>query len=317
MFFTTNPPNPEAVNADAIEALNLFIAGEHSAVAVGKLSDLDRATAAAASPLWPRIPTDVRRFVVHQMLEQAEANIILNFSRLLNIALDDPDIEIRSLAIQGLWEDESTTLLERLLGMLESEREPTVRAAIAEALGAFSLRGFEGDLDPKWGEVIRPTLLGLYRSNEPIGVRTKALGSLAYFSDDPDVEAAIRDAFDSPYHELHTSAIFAMGINLDERWFDTLLLTMADEDPEMRFEAVRAIGRFGDERAISRVLDLLDDEDREVQLAAIEALGQIGGKTAMATLRRLMRSDDIVISDAADEALHEATIVSGSVRFDS
>jgi hypothetical protein len=30
-----------------------------------------------------------------------------------------------------------------------------------------------------------------------------------------------------------------------------------------------------------------------------------------------MRSDDIVISDAADEALHEATIVSGSVRFDS
>jgi HEAT repeat protein len=317
MFFTTNPPNPEDVNADAIAALNQFISGEPSAVAVGKLSDLDRAAAAVAGRLWPRIPTDVRRFVVHQMLEQAEANVILNFSRVLIIALDDPDIEVRSLAIQGLWEDESTTLLERLLGMLENEREPTVREAIAEALGAFSQREFEGELDPKWGEMIRPALLGLYRSNESIGVRTKALVSLAYFSDDPDVEAAIRDAFESPYSELQASAIFAMGINLNERWFDTLLLTLADEDPETRFEAVRAIGRYGDERAISRVLDLLDDEDREVQLAAIEALGQIGGRTAMSTLRRLMRSDDIVISEAADEALHEATIVSGSVRFDS
>ncbi|HEX7104021.1 MAG TPA: HEAT repeat domain-containing protein, partial [Nitrolancea sp.] len=170
--------------------MNQFIAGEHSAVAVGKLSDLDRATATVAGPLWPRIPIDVRRFVVHQMLEQAEANIALNFSRLLIIALDDPDIETRSLAIQGLWEYESSTFLERLLGMLESEREPTVREAIAEALGSFSLRAFEEELDPKWGDVIRRALLDLFRSNESIGVHTKALISLAYFSDDPDVEAA-------------------------------------------------------------------------------------------------------------------------------
>jgi HEAT repeat protein len=317
MFFTTNPPNPESVNQDAIEALNQFIAGDQNAVAVVTLSDLDRATAQAAGSLWSRIPVDTRRFVVHNMLEQAEANIEFNFSRLLTIALNDPDSEVRAVAIQGLWEDESTTFLERLLGLLQREPEQLVREAIAEALGAFSLRAAEERLDQHWGDEIRSALLDLYRSRESIGVRRKALMSLAYFCDDAEVEAVIRDAFDSPYHDLQTSAVFAMGLNLDEQWFDIVLRSMADEDPEMRFEAVRAVGRFGDERAISSVLDLLDDEDREVQVAAIEALGEIGGKTAMSTLRRLVKSDDIVLSEAADEALHEATMVSGSVRLDS
>jgi len=317
MFFTTNPPNPESVNADAIEALNQFIAGERNAVAIVKLSDLDRATARAAGSLWLRIPDDVRRFVARQMLEQAEANVALNFARTFFVALGDPDNEIRLIAIQGLWEDESTAFLEQLLDMVKREHEPTVREAIAEALGPFSLLAFEEELDAKWSDEIRTTLLSLYHSNESIGTRKKALISMAYFCEDPDVEEAISEAFDSVYSDLQTAAIFAMGLNLDDRWFDILMQAMSDEEPEMRFEAVRAIGRFGDERAISSVLDLLDDEDREVQLAAIEALGEIGGKTATATLRRLVKSDDVVISEAADEALHEATIASGSTRLDS
>lgn len=317
MFSTTNPPNPESVNAEAIEALNQFVRGQRDAVAVGRLSDLDRATAVVAGSRWLQVPDDVRRFVVHQMLEQAEANIAVNFSRMFFIALGDPDSEVRSVAIQGLWENGSTAFLERLLNMLESEPEPFVREAIAEALGPFSLRAFEEELDPKWGDAIRAALLALFRSDESIGIRKKALISLGYFCADPDVEEAIQEAFGSAYHDLQTAAIFAMGLNLDPQWFDLLLRTMSDEDPELRFEAVRAIGRFGDERALLPVLDLLEDEDREVQLAAIEALGDIGGRTAISTLRRLTRSDDDVISDAAGDALHEATVASGPFRFDS
>jgi HEAT repeat protein len=317
MFSTTNPPNPESVNADAIAALNEFVAGQRNAVDVVKLSDLDRATTRSAGPLWARIPEDGRRFVMRQMLEQAEANIELNFSRMFFIALDDPDDEVRSLAIQGLWEEEGTSFLARLLEMLKGEPEPLVREAIAEALGSYSLRAFEEEIDPKWGDEIRQALLDLFRSNESIGVRKKALISLAYFCEDPEVEEAISEAYDSAYHDLQTAALFAMGLNLDERWFDVLLNVLADEDPEMRFDAVRALGRFGDERAISPVIDLLEDEDREVQLAAVEALGEIGGKTATATLRRLVKSNDVALSEAADEALHEATIASGSMRLNS
>lgn len=316
MFFTTNQPNPDSVDTDAIEALNQFIAGERNAIAVGKLSDLDRATVRASHSLWLRIPTDVRRFVVHQMLEQAEANVTLNFARLLVAVLDDPDAEIRALAIHGIWEDESTSSLERLLHMLEHEPEPVVREAIAEALGTFSLLVFEEAIDAKWGDEIRRVLFGLYESGESIGVHKKSLISLACFSDDPDVETAILDAFESPYHDLQTAAIFAMGLNLNHRWFDIVLQSLSDEDPETRYEAVRAIGRFGDERAVTAILDLLEDEDREVQLAAIEALGEIGGKTAMSTLRGIVKTDDVVIKEAAEEALHVATIVSGSARLD-
>jgi HEAT repeat protein len=316
MFFTTNPPSPEAASPEAIRVLNEFVAGEQNAVDVPKLSDIDRATARAAAVLWSQIPTDVRRFVAHQMLEQAESNLELNFSRMLLIALDDADAEVRTSAIQGLWEDDSNELLSRLLTLLETETEAIVREAIAEALGAYSFLASLEDLDVEDAEQVRTVLLDLFQSDEPIAVRKRALESLAYFPDDPEVEDAIEEAFASQYHGLRISAIFAMGRNVSERWFSVLLGEMQDEDAEVRFEATRAIGAFGDERAVSLLIDMVDDEDREVQLAAIGALGAIGGTVAVGTLRRILRSEDAVINDAAQEALTEATIATDPLRFD-
>ncbi|HVB64704.1 MAG TPA: HEAT repeat domain-containing protein [Nitrolancea sp.] len=281
-----------------------------------KLSDIDRATAHAAAALWSQIPTDVRRFVARQMVEQAEANLELNFSRMLSIALDDPDAEVRTSAIQGLWEDESNDLLNRLLLLLESETEPLVREAIAEALSAYSYLALLEELDDEDVERVRRALLDLYQSDEPIAVRKRALESLAYFPDDLEVEDAIDEAFGSQYHDLRVGAIFAMGRNVSERWFGVLLGEMQDEDAEIRFEATRAIGMFGDERAVSLLIDMVDDEDREVQLAVIGALGAIGGTVAVGTLRRILRSEDSVINDAAQEALTEATIATDPLRFD-
>ncbi|HEX3723723.1 MAG TPA: HEAT repeat domain-containing protein [Nitrolancea sp.] len=316
MFFTTNRPNPESENTDVIRVLNEFIAGERNAVAVRLLSDLDRPSVRPAKDLWLQIPTDVRLFVTRQMLDQAETNVQLDFSRMFTIALDDPDDEVRTLAIQGLWEDESTAQLDRFLSMLEFEAEPTVRAAIVEALGAFTYRAALEELDEGPAQRLRSVLLDIFAADEPVAVRKRALESVAYFQNDLDVEDAIDEAYESDYQDLRIGAIFAMGRNLSARWFDLLLNEMQDEDPEVRFEATRAIGLFGDERAVSLLLDLLDDEDREVQLAAIGSLGEIGGTVAIGTLRRIVRSDDSVVSDAAGEALTQATISTDPLRLD-
>jgi hypothetical protein len=315
MFFTTNPPSPDSADPELIQVLADLGAGRLNAADIPKFSDIDRSTAYATMPSVRRLPTDARRFVVRQMVEQSEANVELNFSRMLRFLLADPDVEVRALAIQGLWEDESGAFVDQLLSMLDVENESTVREAIAESLGRFALLASTGEIDGERAERIRRALLDLYYSDEPVATRKRALESVAYFCDDDEVEDAIAESFDSIIHEFRIGAIFSMGRNLADRWLPTVLDEMQDSDPEVRFEAARASGEFGDERAVSQLLDLLADEDPEVQMAAVGALGQIGGKVAVGALRRLVRSDDPVVSDAAQDALNQATIASDPLRL--
>lgn len=315
MFLTTNPPSPEQIDPELIQAVTNLDSCKRSAADILKLSDIDRRSAHAIMPKIRALQIDARRFAVRQMVEQSEANVELNFSRVLRQFLNDPDVEVRVLAIQGLWEDESVLFLDQLLEMLTAEDDPLVRETIVESLGRFSYLASVGSVDDERSTRIHDTLMGIYYSAEPVSVRRRALESLAHFCDDVDVEKAIADAFDSIMHDLRISAIYAMGRNLSDRWLPTVIGEMQDSDPEVRFEAARALGEFGDERAVSQLLDLIDDEDVEVQMAAIGALGQIGGKVAIGALRRLARSNDPVLDDAVQDALSQATIVNDPARL--
>lgn len=314
MFFTTNPPSPENLDPEIIQAIADLTSGKRSATDILRLSDIDRGTAAAILPLLRALPVEVRRYVVRQMLEQSETNVQVDFSRVLRQFVDDDDAEVRVLAIQGLWEDEGDRFADQLLDMLETEFDPAVREAIVEGLGRFAFRASTGDLDDKRAARIRDTLIELFQSDEQVAIRRRALESVAYFEDD-EVEEAISEAFDSIIHDLHIASIFSMGRNLSARWFPTVLGEMQDPDAEIRFEAVRASGEFGDERAVSLLLDLVEDEDAEVRMASVIALGQIGGKVAVGALRRLIRDGDPAISETAQEALNQSTISNDPMRL--
>lgn len=314
MFFTTNPPPPDQIDPELVEALAELGEGKRSAVDVARFSDVDRVTAVGVMPRIRALPVDARRFLVRQMLEQSETNLQLDFSRILQHLLDDPDEEVRVLAIQGLWEDENALFADRLLSMLATEFESAVREAIVVSLGRFSYRAATGSLDEERSSQLRNTLLNVFQSSESVAVRRRALESLSYFGD-IEVEEAISEAFDSILHDLKISAIFSMGRNLSNRWLPTVLELLQDSDPEVRFEAARASGEFGDERAVTQLLDLIHDEDPEVQSAAVGALGQIGGKVAVGALRRLARSDDLVLGDAAQDALSQAMTINDPMRL--
>ena len=314
MFFTTNPPSPENLDPEIIQAISELTSGKRNATDILRLSDIDRGTAAAILPLLRSAPLDARRYIVRQMLEQSETNVQVDFSRVLHQFVDDSDAEVRVLAIQGLWEDESVRFADQLLDMLATEFDPAVREAIVEGLGRFAYLASTGELDDDRASRIHHTLIELFQSDEQVAVRRRALESVAYF-DDEEVEEAIAEAFDSIIHDLHIASIFSMGRNLSERWFPTILGEMQDPDAEIRFEAVRASGEFGDERAVSLLLDLLEDEDAEVRMASVVALGQIGGKVAVGALRRLVRDGDPAMSETAQEALNQATVSNDPMRL--
>ncbi len=314
MFFTTNPPSPEDLDPELIQAISELTSGKRNASDVLKLSDIDRGTAAAIMPTLRSLPVEARRFVVRQMLEQSETNVELSFARVQGQFVEDPDAEVRVLAIQGLWEDENPRLADLLLGMLDTEFDAAVREAIVDGLGRFAYLASVGRLDNERASRIHDRLIEIFQSEELVAVRRRALESAAYFEDD-EVEEAISEAFDSIIHDLHISSIFAMGRNLSERWFSTVLVEMQDPDAEIRFEAVRAIGEFGDERAVNLLLDLVDDEDAEVRMAAVTALGQIGGKVSVGALRRLARDGDAATRETAQEALNQATVSIDPMRL--
>lgn len=307
MSSTTSPPEHRPTPDEIAEIVRGAGAGRRSATDVARLSDLGRQDGRQVWQLWLDLPVEARRYLARAMVELAETNVDLNFSRILRHAVDDGDAEVRAVAIAGLWEDESSAFLERLLTTLPTEPEAAVREAVAEALGRFSYRAALGDLPEGEGERVRSTLLALAQSEEPIGVRRRALESVAYF-EDGEVDELIEEAYDSIHHGLRVSALIAMGRNLSERWYDFVLENLDEEDPELRFEAARAAGEYGDQRAVDQLLSLVGDADREVQFAAVGALGQIGGRLAIQALRRVAAHDDEALAEVAQDALAQAAV---------
>ncbi len=277
------------------------------------LSAPTRENMRAFSEVWPGIHVERRRHIIENLVDIAEANFEVDFRRIFRHVLDDPDPAVRAMAIDGLWEDEGQDLIDRFCTMLQNDLSPAVRASAAQALGKYALQAELDELDREPAERIRVLLQDVfYDQSEDIEVRRRALESIAYY-DHADVREIIRTAYEETPHEMHVSAIFAMGRSADPRWSETVLQELNSPSPEIRFEAARAGGELRIKQAVPALLDLLLDPDREVQEAAIWALGQIGGKHAKQALNLIMAGDDPGLADAAEEAFGELLLMEGDI----
>ena len=302
-------PKPQTVEEFRAEVVRLSTAAGTPTDAV-IFSDLERAKVAVVRRLWPSLPLAVRRRLIAQMAELAEEQIEYNFSRALKVALRDEDAQVRATAIAGLWEDEGEDLLAYLLEEALNDPAEAVREVAVRALARFSQLVVEDELSPRWFTPLRARLLELARGDDSPEIRRRALEALAVYTDDPDVTGEIERAYRQGDEMSQVSAVYAMGRNLDARWFDTLLKEMDNSSPSIRYEATKASGEFSDARAVPTLIERLGDDDREVQLAAIGSLGRIGGTAPMNVLRRLASSKDDVVREAAEEALEEASFLS-------
>jgi HEAT repeat protein len=269
------------------------------------LSDLGSADRSDFRENWPALPTERRRFIVHELVQMAEDNIDLDFRHVFLVALEDANPEVRTTAIEGLYEDESRLLLGRLLDMLRRDPDESVREAAAKALGRFTYIAHCTDKLGANGERLRQVLLDSANDeNEDSDVRRRAIESLGYFHGDKEVEGLISGAYESGGLQAE-SAVFAMGRSLDERWEQVVLYELESVLPAMRFEAARAAGEMSLADALPFLTRMIDDRDTEVRLAAILSLGQIGGKPAREALNKALKSSEPAIREAAQEAIDE------------
>lgn len=272
------------------------------------LSDLDAAGTTAFAAAWPRISSERRVEVVEALVELAEDNIELDFRQVFLVCLDDAEAAIRTVAVNGLWEDDRISTLRRMLE-LRSDPAGSVREAVMLFLGRAAYRAEMGELPEQEARTVCTVLLDAASDPEqPVEVRRRAVEGIGYLCESAEAQVKIGRAYAHAEQLMRESALVAMGRSMQRAWFPYIERELRSISPAMRYEAARAVGELGEEGRVlqSALLPLVDDDDTEVSQAAIWSLGQIGGSSARRVLERLARSQDEGRSQVARDALAEA-----------
>jgi HEAT repeat protein len=267
------------------------------------LSDLAPEEMALFSEAWPDIDVARRRQVLKRLVNLAEDNLELDFDGVFRFCISDADGEVKTRAIEGLWECTDHSLIDHLTGLVSEDEEDLVRESAVVGLGKFVLLAELSKLSEEdTGELEQTLLAVLGNTNERINLRCRALEAISPLSK-PYVEDLIRDAYYSESRELQASALYGMGQNCHAGWLPILLKELHSPYPRFRFEATKACGELETEEAVPRLSELIEDDDAQVSLAAIEALGQIGGSAAKAVLEQCLDNPIESIREAAQDAL--------------
>ena len=265
--------------------------------------------------LWTTIEVKRRRQIVQRLVELAEDNLELNFDSILKHCLKDQDDEVRSEAIEGLWENEEASLIDPLINLLEQDSSETVQAAAAIALGKFATLAEHKKLRSCYMPRIQEALLkAITDTRKAVEVSRRALEAVAPISL-PQVKSAIGEAYKSSNSRLKISSIYAMGRSCDPIWLPVLLKELTSSDAEVRYEAAGACGELEEEEAVPLLRRLVSDLDSDVQMAAIQALGKIGTIQAKECLKQCLESNNEAIRHMAEEALNELETLEDPLSF--
>jgi len=137
---------------------------------------------------------------------------------------------------------------------------------------------------------------------------------------DKRVPEAIEEAHESDEQLMRVSAVFAMGRSYDERWNETVLREMRNDDPEIRYEAARAAGELEIEEAVTLLGQIAVVDEREIKEVAIWSLGEIGGSQAVRLLTALAEdaeeAEDEDLKEAIEDAIGYASMVGADIDVD-
>ncbi|MEP7289364.1 MAG: HEAT repeat domain-containing protein [Chloroflexota bacterium] len=316
----------EATNQAALKSFDTIlqeISDPDQIISAGtlyRLSDLNADDLKQIQSVWGAIPVERRRILIGRLSEITETNFEMEYGAITRLALTDLDNEVRQLAIDAAWNDESPDMATRLIAMASGDIAAEVRAAAASALGRFILLGELGKFDPGLTRRAQNIALKLFNDEaEDLEVRRRALEAVSNCTRD-GISEMIEDAYQADDPRFRVSAVFAMGRSCDpKKWASTVLHELVSDDPALRYEAARAAGELELKQAINTLSDIVLEEDREVMEMAVWALGEIGGDEARNLLEEVMeRADeqgDEALADAVEEALEAASLIGENIKL--
>ena len=151
---------------------------ELSYALLSRLSGLNQPENAGVGKVFRALPEEKRQQLIFRLVQMAEENPHLDFTEIFRRALHDAAPQIRSKAIEGLWEDETLSMAYRLLSLFEKDPAPEVRAAAAIALGKFALLAETGALPVDFKAQLAKILLSAFADpHQPPGSTPPGPGS--------------------------------------------------------------------------------------------------------------------------------------------
>ena len=287
-----------------------------SSLGLTELSNLSSEEVGFLSRVWATIESERRRQIICRLIELAEDNFELNFDSIFKKCLKDQDVEVRSKAIEGLWENEEASLINPLIDVLRYDSSEKVQVVAATVLGKFAMLAEHKKLRSCHTSKLGEALLSVIGDgSKPIDVRCRALEAAAPLSV-PQVKKVIMETYQGHNSKLRASAVYAMGKSCNRFWLPILLKELANADTKIRYEAAGACGELGEEDAIPCLIELISDPDTDVQAAAIQALGKIGSSEAKECLEACRNNPSEVIQEAAEQALEELKAVEDPFYFE-
>jgi len=255
-------------------------------------SDIQIENLSLLKTIWSRVSLSRKRSLLEDLENLAEKDTLLSFDNLAKSLLDDPDTDIRTLAIRLLWECEETSLIPIFLKILRSDPSITTSAAAATALGLFIYMGEVDKVPSSAFTSMEQELVKAAREGKDSLIRRRALETLG-FSSRPEVFDLITTAYYDPDPDWIISALIAMGRSNSQDWEKEVIAHLFHKNDDIRIEAIQAAGHLELENARPYLLEQLDEEeDPEIWHALLWSLSQIGGEGVREQLEEFINMID-------------------------
>lgn len=254
-------------------------------------SDIDPDHLKGLKEAWPKISITRKQSLLEDLENLLEKDTLLSFYDLAVSLINDPEAEVRTLAIRLLWECDDVKLVPSLLRILNTDPSSLTSSAAATALGLFIYLGELEEIPSQIQKNVEDDLLKAASSNTDPLVRRRAIEALGA-SSRPEVPDLIESAYSSTDPQWIASALFAMGRSSDQSWGRKVVARFHHVDDLVRLEAIQAAGELALEAARSPLLRLLEDEeeDSDIHRAILWSLSQIGGEGVREKLEELLET---------------------------
>lgn len=256
-------------------------------------SDLDPKSLRLFLDIWPRVTPERKLLLLDHLLSHLDSDTLVSYEDIGRELLRDADGEIRARAIGLLAESNDPKLVPPLLEIFLTDSVLAPRIEASNLLGEFVLLGELEELNEEMQHQIEDALISVIRSDENPTLRRHALEALGYSSREETINI-LESAYQREDPAWIASALHAMGRSHDNRWNDSVVSKLLDNDPRIRFAAAEAAGELVIEEASPIMLQMLEDEeeDDDVVSAAIWSLSQIGGEDARVYLLNLLEQTE-------------------------
>ena len=268
-----------------------------------ELSGIDDARARSIVEAWREWQVQDVLETVTELREVAESDRSLEFDSLFRAAITFPNEKVRLECVRALSSGGSLNTANSLVEVLEQDESAELRAAAAEALGAFSDTSQSRNISGATMSRIADALRNAIHVDQP-SVQGKALRALAAMQDE-DTPDLIDSMFDNAIEDsaLMSDVLLSMGESGDRSWLPIIEDAFYSNDPNVRISAVLAFGSIAGDDEIHSLSEPFDDHILEVQMATIKALEQIGTTQAREMLSLAVSSSEPEVQQLAQAAL--------------